>query len=416
VRVWPEEFDSSNVAVWRTEALGIDSVTWIEAEDMARTGGWLAPHCELPSRLAFTSGDSVRQISTLVSGPRTVSLAGRWIADAPVNIRVSVDGAMVDTFQLDGVARWGALQSWSHPRKPPSLVVPAGSHRVAFQVPPGIQIDGVALVTGDGPIGRWGHSEPPLAPPRVEVLVRDESPSDPKYLKPRIIVKNVSTKPLSGYRLHLQLRDDAWKPPVVETWWPVPLSWTLFHDRHGLYTWTMDRSQVVVPAGQSDFGTSGVSLGFHRYDWSAIDRTDDPSWDSSWIAGAWTRSRGIPVFSTSGQLLSEWSCRDGANLDYPSKPDGVQAELTGTTPLVLEGITARVDVSPEGNWNWTSTVIGISPLDGQPLTGKLVWNGTTWPLSGWWQQITIHNATHSNITLILDLGSSRKIQLQKWQQ
>lgn len=416
VRVWPERFDSAQVARWRTEALGIDSVTWMEAEAMVRDGGRLVPQCELSSRMALATGDSARQISTLVTGPRVAALAGRWISDMPTTVVASLDGMIVDTFLLEGTARWGGLQAWASSSSSAALSIPAGTHRLSFRVSPNVQIDGVALVSGEGPIARWGIPEPVVPPPSVEVLVRDESPTDPKYLKPRIIVKNLSTKPLVGYRLHVQLREEAWKPPVLETWWPVPLGWSLFHDRHGLFTWTMDRSQTVVPSGQSDFGTSGASVGFHHNDWSVLDRANDPSWDSAWVSGAWTRSTGIPVFSTGGQLLSEWSCRDGAELTFPSRPEEVAASLTSASPLSLEGITARIAVAPEGTWNWTSTVLGISPLDGQPLSGKMVVNGTTWNLSGWWQQITIPNASRSEIILFLDLGTSRKVQLQKWQQ
>jgi len=321
-----------------------------------------------------------------------------------------------DTALLEPILRWGALSPWRNGLQEIELRIPAGSHRLSVQVPPGLQLDGLALVSGEGLIERWSPLDSASIPPSVEVLVRDESPNETNAFKPRIVVKNLSKTTLPGYRLHVQMRSDAWKPPVLETWWPVPLSSSIDHDGHGLFTWTMDRSEVAIPSGQSDFGSSGASVGFHYRDWSAWTRLDDPSWDSALSSGAWVHSTGIPVFSKDGRLLSEWICRDGTDLDYPSEAPLVQGSLSGASPMVVEGDRAQLLVAAEGNWNWGSTVVGITPLDGRPLSGMLRVGANSWPLSGWWQQITIPNTAHSELTLLLGLDSFRKVQLQKWQQ
>jgi len=76
----------------------------------------------------------------------------------------------------------------------------------------------------------------------------------------------------------------------------------------------------------------------------------------------------------------------------------------------------RKSVKMGGPWSWTSTVVGLSPLDGQILSGTLRMGTQSWSLTGWWEQIPIPNPTHKDLTLTLDLPNSRKIQLQKWEQ
>lgn len=416
VRVWGEAFDSAKVALWRTNALEIDSVRWIEAERFSGSAGLVVPRCELPSRLAFASGNSNRRIMTKVSGPRRARLAGRWIADGPRIVRVSLDGSLIDSVHLGERVRWEALEAWSRQSGDLLLDIPSGEHELELDVPNAIELDGVALVSGDGRIDRWTLPESVPEARVVDVLVRDESPYEANHFKPRLIVRNQSKNPLAGYWLHLQVREDAWHLPVVETWWPASLSSSLAQDGHGLFTWTMDRSAVVIPPGQSDFGPAGAAIGFHHKDWSQWTRWDDPSWDSSWATGAWVRSTGIPVFALDGRLLSEWTCRDISDLSYPAEAPEVHDTLTAVSPMVMEGARGRVLALAEGDWNWGSTVIGVSPVDGQPLSGMLRWGETSWPLSGWWQQIIIPNAAHSNLNLVLDLGSARKVQLQKWHQ
>lgn len=416
VRVWNESFDSAQVEGLRKDALGIDSVLWIEGESMEGSLGHIAPHCDLPSRFAFAPGDSTRSIQVMVGGPRTVHVGGRWMTSANAQVVVTIDGTTIDTFDLPPRQAWGSLDSWTARSGRSILAIPNGQHRIAFHVSAGVHLDGVALVSGDGRLDRW---EPPTtiaAEPIVEVLVRDDSPTEKNYWKPRIIVKNLSNQAIPGYRLQVRMRTDASRPPVVETWWPTPLASSLAHDGHGLFTWTLDRSEISIQPGLSDFGSSGVALGFHHDDWSEWSRWDDPSWDTTWANGNWTVGTGIPVFSTDGQLLSRWECRDEGYRAFPSTPPVAVVPLSGSAPIVLEGKQAQVVVAPEGSWNWSSTVVGITPLDGLPLSGTLVSGGTTWLLSGWWQQIILPNATHTQLKLNLDLGTSRKVQLQKWQQ
>jgi len=39
----------------------------------------------------------------------------------------------------------------------------------------------------------------------------------------------------------------------------------------------------------------------------------------------------------------------------------------------------------------------------------------SWPLSGWWQEITVPNAEHQNLVIEVDAPISRRIQIQKWE-
>jgi hypothetical protein len=417
VRVWEDAFDSATVAQWRADALGIDSARWIEAESMQGASGRTVPHCELPSRMAVAASDSSRTVSVPVVGPSRVRLGARWISDRARILPVLLDGMLVDSATMLAQYRWSrGIAPVVSDTGDLRVAIPAGTHVLSLEIPPGMQLDGLALVWGEGRIERWLPPDMVHPTPVAEVWVRDDGAREWNYLKPRLIVKNKSPRSIPGYRAHLQMRTEGGRNPVVETWWPVPIPWSMIHDGHGLYTWSLDRSSTSIASGGSDFGTDGVALGFHYSDWSAWDRTNDPSWDSSWASGAWVRAKGIPVFSTDGQLLSEWSCREATDLRVPTLPPTSALTVSGSAPVAWEGARAVLRLPAEGNWNWASTVVGITPLDGQPLTGTLSVNGSSSTLAGWWQQITIPNTSHSDLTLNLDLGSTRKVQIQKWHQ
>ena len=89
--------------------------------------------------------------------------------------------------------------------------------------------------------------------------------------------------------------------------------------------------------------------------------------------------------------------------------------LSNSSPVMMNGEDEEFTVPPLGTWAWTSTTIGISPLDGLSLSGTLTCNGQSYPLSGWSGQIQIPNASHLPVNLHLNFPTSRAVQLQTWE-
>jgi hypothetical protein len=346
-RVWTEALDQKRIDRLRAEATGLDSVLWQEAEWMAggAAAAWL--DCQLPSRQAVVAPVGGTRVVLDLQGPRKATIAGRWRSGRPLAVAVSVDGVAWRRVQLPARESWGSLSTWTGEQGVATVDLAAGPHRLAFDLPEGLELDGLALVSGSGDPSRW-IPETDSVEPVVEVLARDESPTDQVHFRPRIVVRNLRTAPLSGYRLHVQVRSERGRVVVADTWWPAPLSTTLRPGQEGLYTWRLDRPGVVLAAGQRDFDGVGAAVGFHHDDWSSWSRTNDPVWGESWKTGAWIPGTTVAVTSLSGRLLAPMSCRDEAPPPWAPLPRSLT--LDGSGPKVFEGREVLVEVDPTGDW------------------------------------------------------------------
>jgi len=414
-RVWPTPLDLPRIGSLRAEATGLDSVLWQEAEQMQGGGLWATPRCELPSRLAVVPAAGGFRVEMDLEGPRLATVAARWRCPGPRVVAAILDGRPIGSIQVPERGLWGGLAPWTLGSAPWVLDLPPGRHRLALDLPEGLELDGIALVSGSGDPARWTPPDSPVET-RVEVLARDESPTDPVHFRPRVVVRNLQSDALEGYRLHLQVRAERERRAVAETWWPQQLTTLFRSEGDGLHLWSLDRSGIRLAPGQSDFEGVGPAVGFHHDDWSPWSRANDPVWDSSWSSGAWTKARTVAVVSSSGRLLAPWSCRipESERVLAPLEPTVLA--LDGSAPLVLEGKEFTVLVKPIGTWAWSSTVLGISPLDGQPLEGVLSVGGASTPLAGWWQSMSLPNAEHGEKTLRLTFPATRRVQIQKWEQ
>ncbi len=412
-RVWPTSLDVERITALRAAATGLDSVVWQEAEQMVGGAALTRPHCALPSRLAVRTPPQGVRLEMDVHGPRVVTLAGRWRSRGARGVTVWVDGVAAAAVRLPERGSWGPVVPWTVDGAPAVLNFGPGLHRVSMDLPEGLELDGVALVCGAGDPARWSSPDVRVEP-RVEVLARDESPTDPVHFRPRLVVRNLGSEPLPGYRMHLQVRTERGRAAIVDSWWPQDLITELDQEDEGIFGWSLDRSDIVLGAGERDFGGAGPAVGFHHDDWSAWDRTNDPVWDASWRSGAWTKAPAVAVTSTSGHLLAPWSCQ--AEVPPAPEPEEAIHSLEGSGVLVVEGSSLAVVVKPMGTWAWNTTMLGISPLDGLPLDGLFVEAGVSTPLAGWWQTISLPNAEHQDKTLRLTFPSTRRIQIQRWEQ
>lgn len=415
-RVWTTAWDQVHIERLRAEATGLDSVLWQEAEWLDGGSAFASPDCHLPSRLAVVVPQGGTRVVLDVQGPRNATLAGRWRSDSPLAVSVSLDGTPWGSAFLPARPAWGPVEAWTTEPGAGTLDLPAGSHRLVFHLPEGLELDGLALVSGTGNPSRW-IPETDSVQQVVDVLARDESPNDLVHFRPRIVVRNRGPEPLMGYRLHLQVRPERGRNVVADTWWPTPLSTILHQGPDGLVTWRLERSNLRLATGQSDFEGAGAAVGFHHDDWSSWSRTNDPVWDDSWTSGAWTTGATVGVTSLSGRLLAPLRCSDEqVTSSEVSVPRADTLRLDGSGPKVFEGRDVWVVVEPTGDWAWSSTVLGLSPLDGLVMEGALRVEGELKPLAGWWQSMSLPNAGHTRKVLRLTFPVTRRVQIQTWEQ
>jgi hypothetical protein len=134
------------------------------------------------------------------------------------------------------------------------------------------------LIVLNEPIGRV--QAPANDTTRLQVLVtgRDEGFNDPKYLKPRLVLKNLGTEPIHNFQLRFQVAVDAGKVPVLESNWYTPkCTGRLEQGINRRWDAVLDCRDVQIPSGQTWPDAAGMVFGLHYTDWSVWDKTDDPS-------------------------------------------------------------------------------------------------------------------------------------------
>ncbi len=83
--------------------------------------------------------------------------------------------------------------------------------------------------------------------------------------------------------------------------------------------------------------------------------------------------------------------------------------ISGVTEAILDEVKAWQNRPLEA-------IYPIVWLDGQALDGvTLTVNGASQTLMGWYQQIEVPNASHQDLDVSITAPTSRKIQIQKWE-
>jgi hypothetical protein len=104
------------------------------------------------------------------------------------------------------------------------------------------------------------------------VELRDESPTDPYVLRPRVRLSWQGEAPLQGFRLRGQFASPPGKAPALDLWFPPQCTGTI-EGAEAVITC----SGVSLAPGSLWPDQAGAIFGLHHIDWSAWDRTDDPS-------------------------------------------------------------------------------------------------------------------------------------------
>jgi hypothetical protein len=156
-RVWTVALDQDRIERLRAEATGLDSVLWLEAEWLTGGAGAAWLDCHLPSRQAVVAPVGGTRLILDIQGPRKATLAGRWRSGRPLAVAVSVDGVAWRRLPLPARASWGSLSTWTGEPGAATLDLDAGPHRLAFDLPEGLELDGrMALVYSQNDlIGAW---------------------------------------------------------------------------------------------------------------------------------------------------------------------------------------------------------------------------------------------------------------------
>jgi flagellar hook assembly protein FlgD len=384
------------------------TIWWMEAENMAERNACV-PICVLPSRKAVRS-DSISDLYwTVPNISGAYVLGGRWRSADTASIQVSLNSMPLGTYVLPARRQWGDVETFSNS----SNLFLHGGEIIHVHIPKGMEWDGLVLVDSAARLHGWISPMADTAT-SVQVWIRDEGVGDLNMLHPRFYVTN-NGGALPGYKARIQVRTAPGASPLVDSWWPSPLPTQWETDGHNLWDLIVDRSTINLPSGGKDFQGDGVAMGIHYSNWAAWDRADDPSWLVGTPGDYFVTTSRVPVFDTTSKLISKWTCTDEPdwNSSLPSTPTSLL--LTSSSPVTFSGQTGLYHVNAEGQWNWGSTYIGVTPLDGQQLTGTLTYNGQSWPLSSWWHQIQIPNTSHQDLDIKVELPTARRIQLQKWE-
>lgn len=384
------------------------TIWWMEAENMAGRNACV-PICVLPSRKAVRS-DSISDLYwTVPNISGAYVLGGRWRSADTASIQVSLNSMPLGTYVLPARRQWGDVETFSNS----SNLFLHGGEIIHVHIPKGMEWDGLVLVDSAARLHGWISPMADTAT-SVQVWIRDEGVGDLNMLHPRFYVMN-NGGALPGYKARIQVRTAPGASPLVDSWWPSPLPTQWETDGHNLWDLIVDRSTINLPSGGKDFQGDGVAMGIHYSNWAAWDRADDPSWLVGTPGDHFVTTSRVPVFDTTSKLISKWTCTDEPdwNSSLPSTPTSLL--LTSSSPVTFSGQTGLYHVNAEGQWNWGSTYIGVTPLDGQQLTGTLTYNGQSWPLSSWWHQIQIPNTSHQDLDIKVELPTARRIQLQKWE-
>ena len=113
----------------------------------------------------------------------------------------------------------------------------------------------------------------------AQYLVRsyDEAERESNTSKPRISIQNLGSSSLNGFQMRYRFLVEAGKTPVVENWYVPSGTASLVSVGGGLWDLVLAFPTQVLQPGQIFPNTSGLVVGLHYADWSAWDKSDDPS-------------------------------------------------------------------------------------------------------------------------------------------
>ena len=189
-----------------------------------------------------------------------------------------------------------------------SLDLTAGTHDISLKLPQGVEIGGLALTSASVhpstiALGTNSSGSPSASVNKVTTYVRYEGYTDPKMLRPRMRLVNVSSEPVNGYSVRYYFRGKDPLQVHASAFFPQDSAALSVHSesaRTGYVEWSFADS--VIAARDSAFYGQGPHFGIFNADWSNWNATDDPSF----IDGATTdfvEDEGIIVLDKDNKLI-----------------------------------------------------------------------------------------------------------------
>lgn len=159
---------------------------------------------------------------------------------------------------------------------------------------------GMALIDENGNIIYGAKVEPsaipeeePVIPNDIDVLIRDEAINS--YNQPQIRFKlvNKSNQSVSSVKIGFDIVTENELEPFVNSWYPPNCNATKVHNGATSWTINLQCENLGLASGGVWPNNDGAVFGLHYSDWSAWDRTNDPSLKS--ITADWANSIGVTI-------------------------------------------------------------------------------------------------------------------------
>jgi len=230
----------------------------------------------------------------------------------------------------------------------------------------------------------WGAQAPMTAP--IVVLYREaRNVGDTATSRPRLLVRNVSGKPIHGFKVAFYFTGDSARNPMVEFDYPHA-SFTQEHLGGDQWRFVIDASQVTLDTGVYYPNNDGWQIRLHYTDWTQWNHWRDYSADKN--AGQIELDQKIVVYANDGTIL--WGkeptlpidvtslteagtiqVKDAAPWDTHSFKPQFTIQNTGTAPLanyhalyyfnVPDGKTLLM---PAKNWSAKDASLSVNQVKG----------------------------------------------------
>ncbi|HOX50090.1 MAG TPA: hypothetical protein PKY05_01285 [Fibrobacteria bacterium] len=143
----------------------------------------------------------------------------------------------------------------------------------------------------------------PVDKPVLEVSTSDKTPTDTKYLRPKIVIKNAGTKSVSIGSVRFFYTPTTGKQSVAETWYAPKCEGGLSKvNQKDAYV--LACKGVVLKPGESypDASGEGATFGIHNADWSPRDRALD--WSAAGMGAIFSPNPRVVVTDSTGTPLT----------------------------------------------------------------------------------------------------------------
>lgn len=137
----------------------------------------------------------------------------------------------------------------------------------------------------------------------LEVTSSDKTPIDVKYLRPKIVIKNSGTKPVSVGAIQFFYTPTTGKQSVAETWYAPKCKGALTKvGQKDAYV--LSCKGLVLKPGESypDASGAGATFGIHNQDWSPRNRALD--WSAAGMGALFSSNSRIVVTDSTGTVLT----------------------------------------------------------------------------------------------------------------